>query len=113
MSACSCSHHHIHDTCGHPAPIAGQLALSDDITCSDMAQLMALLMHAETHVAATRAEPGCLYYEIAQTADPMVWRVEGLFHDAAALEFHRKRTAAGPWAVTAGLSRDQSAVAPI
>ena len=106
MSACACGHHHAHHDCGRPDPVGSQVALSGQITCADMGQLMALLTHVEAHVAASRAEPGCLFFEIAQTDDPLVWRVEELFRDAAALEAHRARTKASPWAAaTSGIPR--------
>lgn len=108
MSACACGHHHHapHD-CGRPDPVGTQVALSGQIACADMGQLMALLTHVEAHVAASRAEPGCLFFEIAQTDDPLVWRVEELFRDASALEAHRARTRVSPWAAaTSGIPRD-------
>jgi len=87
--------------------VGAQVARSGFITCADPAQLMTLLMHVEAHVTASRAEPGCLHFEIAQTDDPLVWRVEELFRDAAALSAHRQRTAQSAWAAaTAGLARD-------
>lgn len=104
--ACGCAHHH-HLRSGAPAPVGNQISLSGHITCADPAQLMTLLMHVEAHVAASRAEPGCLHFEITQTDDPMVWRVEGLFHDIRALEAHRERSAASPWSTaTAGFAQD-------
>lgn len=104
--ACGCGHHHDHAS-ARPAPVGSQVGRSGHITCADPGQLMALLMHVEAHVAASRAEPGCLHFEIAQTDDPLVWRVEELFRDAAALAAHRQRTAASPWAAaTAGIARD-------
>lgn len=106
MSSCACGHHHDPDDC-HPMPTGAQVALSGTIACADAAQMMALLMHVSPHVAATRAEPGCLHYAIAQTDDPSVWRVEGLFRDAAALAAHRARAAASPWgAATGDMARD-------
>lgn len=100
MSACACGHHHHHapHNCGRPDPVGAQVALSGHLTCADMGQMMALLTHVEAHVAATRAEPGCLFFEIAQTDDPLVWRVEELFRDAAALKAHRARTRETAWA---------------
>lgn len=108
MSACACGcGHHDHATSTRPVPVGNQVGRSGHITCADPAQLMTLLMHVEEHVAASRAEPGCLHFEIAQTDDPLVWRVEELFRDAAALVAHRQRTAASPWAAaTAGIARD-------
>ncbi|WP_220494968.1 MULTISPECIES: putative quinol monooxygenase [unclassified Paracoccus (in: a-proteobacteria)] len=109
--ACGCGHHH-HDS-GPPAPLGAQIGRSGHITCADPSQLMTLLMHVEAHVLASRAEPGCLYFEIAQTDDPLVWRVEELFRDAEALAAHRRRTAASAWATaTAGFSRNLHDVTP-
>ena len=107
MSACACGHHHhAHQGCARPDPAGAQIALSGRLTCADMGQLMTLLTHVEAHVAASRAEPGCLFFEIAQTDDPLVWRVEELFRDAAALEAHRARTKASAWAAaTSGIAR--------
>ncbi len=53
------------------------------------------------------AEPGCLRFEVVATGDPLVWRVEEAFVDAAALAAHRARVAASLWGrVTAGMARD-------
>lgn len=109
MSACACGCGHPHQTDRHdrPLPVNGQVARSGFITCADPAQLMTLLMHVESHVATSRAEPGCLHFEIAQTDDPLVWRVEELFRDAAALAAHRQRTAQSSWAAaTAAIAHD-------
>ena len=47
-----------------------------------------------------------------QTDDPLVWRVEELFRDAAALEAHRARTKASAWAAaTSGIARQIHTVA--
>lgn len=106
MPACACGHPHAHDGCGRPDPVEAQVALSGQITCADMGQLMALLAHVRAHVAASRAEPGCLHFEIAQTDDPLVWRVEELFRDRAALEAHRAHSRDSAWAAaTQGIAR--------
>lgn len=107
MSACTCGQHHAHESCGRPNPAGAQVALSGHITCADAGQLMALLLHVESHVAASRAEPGCLHFGIAQTDDPLVWHVEELFRDKAALEAHRARTRQSAWAAaTANIARN-------
>lgn len=83
------------------------MALSGRLVCAGPAELMAVLAHVEDHVAASRAEPGCLYFAISQTEDPLVWQVEELFRDEQALEAHRARTAASDWAAaTGGIARD-------
>ncbi|HHW35027.1 MAG TPA: antibiotic biosynthesis monooxygenase [Paracoccus solventivorans] len=107
MSGCACGHHHPGPACGRPEPTGAQVALSGRLICAGPAELMAVLAHVEDHVASSRAEPGCLYFAISQTEDPLVWQVEELFWDEAALEAHRARTAASDWAAaTAGIARD-------
>lgn len=59
-----------------------------------------------THVTLTRAEPGCLSFEVTPTGDPLVWRVDELFRDDGAFAAHQSRTAASPWArATARIER--------
>ena len=63
------------------------------------------------HIRLTRAEPGCLSFEV--TPDPKVagrWRVAELFADRAAFDAHQARTAASDWArIAAGLARSYTA----
>lgn len=107
MSGCTCGHHHHGPNCGRPAPVGAQVALSGRLICAGPADLMAVLAHVEDHVASSRAEPGCLYFAISQTEDPLVWQVEELFRDEEALAAHRGRVAGSQWATaTAGIGRD-------
>ena len=105
---CACGNHHGPSASrGRPAPTGAQVALSGRLRCADAAELMAVLAHLADHVAASRAEPGCLHFDIAQTDDPLVWQVEELFADEAALKAHKARTMASPWAdATAGIARE-------
>ena len=95
---CSCGHDHSH-AAGHarPAPMPGQIALSGHIYCADAQQLKIVLDHLPEHVALSRAEPGCLYFAIDQTVDPMIWQIEELFADQAALDAHNARMATSTW----------------
>lgn len=102
MNACACGQHHTHDLHSHTVPVGDQIALKGTLRCADTGQLMAMLLHVSSQVSATRAEPGCLHFDISQTGDPLVWRIEALFRDAAALEAHRVRTAASAWAGAMG-----------
>ena len=59
------------------------------------------------HIRLTRAEPGCISFEVTATDDPMIWNVAEAFCDAAAFEAHQTRAAASDWArETAGIARD-------
>jgi quinol monooxygenase YgiN len=60
------------------------------------------------HIRLTRAEPGCLFFEVTQDAgDPCRWNLDETFRDAAAFEAHRARAKASDWGrKTAHLARD-------
>ena len=59
------------------------------------------------HIRLSRAEPGCLSFNVYPTDDPLVWRLEESFSDQAAFEAHQARTRAGAWyKATAHLRRD-------
>jgi quinol monooxygenase YgiN len=58
------------------------------------------------HIRLTRAEPGCLAFEVTETA-PGVLSVAERFTDRTTFEAHQRRTTASVWArVTAGCPRD-------
>ncbi len=92
---------------GRPAPAPGQVALSGRLICEDLDQLKIVLEFVPAHIAASRVEPGCLFFAITQTDDPLIWQVEELYTDAAALQAHKARTMASIWADrSAALTRD-------
>jgi quinol monooxygenase YgiN len=50
------------------------------------------------HIRHTRAEPGCLSFDIVQAADdPCRWDVAEAFTDRVAFEAHQARTRSSPW----------------
>ncbi len=108
MSNCACGQIHSPTAShGRPAPGPGQVALSGRLFCADAGDLKTVLTYLPEHVALSRAEPGCLHFEISQTEDPLIWQVEELFADESALKAHKARTMASIWAgQTAGLVRD-------
>ena len=93
---------------GHyAAPRPGQVALSGLLVCADLEQLKIVLDYLPAHIAASRAEPGCLFFDITQSDDPLIWRVEELYTDESALQAHKARTKASLWAEkSAALTRD-------
>ena len=83
---------------------AHPLSASKAPSLEDIEALRAVFAEMET---ASRAEAGCLHFDIAQTDDPLVWQVEELFTGDAALKAHKARTMASAWAAaTAGIARD-------
>lgn len=108
---CACGHHHdsaARDLTGRdlgltPAPVA----LHGRLICRDMGQMATALSLLPDHVAASRAEPGCLHFQIDQSDDPMVWTLSELFADDAAFAAHQARSAASPWGRDSrGMGRD-------
>ncbi len=66
----------------------------------------AVLAALPAHIAATRAEPGCLRFEV--TPDRATGRllVEELFADRAGFEAHQARVLQSPWGrLTKGMKR--------
>ena len=68
----------------------------------------ALLPLLSEHIRLTRAEPGCLDFQVSESTERPGWlAVSERFRDAAAFEAHRARAAASPWgAATRHLRRD-------
>jgi quinol monooxygenase YgiN len=60
------------------------------------------------HIRLTRAEPGCLSFNVTENAShPGRFDVAEEFTDAKAFEAHQTRAAASPWAeITKGIPRD-------
>ena len=85
----------------------GVIHLTGTMTCpaDRLAEVRAALPR---HIALTRAELGCLSFEVSEEPSGH-FRVDETFADRAAFEAHNARGAASDWArVTDGLPRDYS-----
>lgn len=78
--------------------VSTEVTLNGTLTCATADELARVHANVDTHIALTRAEVGCLSFEVVQTDDPMVWSVAERFTDAAAFEAHQTRTSASDWA---------------
>lgn len=74
-----------------------RVTLTGTLTCAnaDEANLVRRLLPA--HIAASRAEPGCLRFDVTPRACGRVWDVSEEFTCAAAFDAHQRRTQASPW----------------
>lgn len=99
--SCACGHH-------HPKPVRGgdgaaisltrpMIALTGRLICHDTAQMMTALSLLPEHVRLSRAEPGCLRFDIWQDEDPMIWHLSELFADADAFAAHQQRAGSSDW----------------
>lgn len=77
------------------------------LICISEAEVQAVRQHLPEHLALTRAEPGCLVFDVSQTDDPMVWEVMEAFRTRQDFDAHQARTRDSAWfAATRGILRD-------
>lgn len=80
--------------------------LSGQLVCSDEDQAAIVRQHLPLHVRLTRAEEGCVSFEVRRVEDSLVWQVDENFQDAAAFRAHQERVAQSEWGLaTAGIER--------
>ena len=80
--------------------------LSGTLVCRAAREAAIVASCLPEHVQLTRAERGCVSFEVAPAADPFVWTVEERFVDAAAFRAHQQRVAGSAWGrATTGIER--------
>jgi quinol monooxygenase YgiN len=80
--------------------------LSGQLVCSDQDQAAIVARFLPLHIELTRAEQGCLSFDVSLTDDPWVWQVDEQFQDAASFRAHQQRVAESGWGrVTASSNR--------
>ncbi|MGW9114554.1 putative quinol monooxygenase [Microbacterium sp. NPDC055683] len=83
------------------------IMLTGRLLCASAEEAGIVSRHLPRHVELTRAEPGCLSFDVTASADPLVWDVSERFADRAAFDAHQARVAASGWGrATAGIRRD-------
>jgi quinol monooxygenase YgiN len=81
--------------------------LSGRLVCANRQEAATVARHLPRHIELTRAEPGCLRFEVRPTCDPLVWSVAERFADKGAFDAHQARVRVSEWGqVTAGIKRD-------
>jgi quinol monooxygenase YgiN len=86
-----------------------QVVLSGQLVCASDDEVATVRRHLPRHVELTRAEPGCISFDVHQTEDRFVWQVDERFADDAAFQAHQARVAASEWGrATAGIERRYS-----
>lgn len=85
----------------------GTVRLKGRLVCRSEAEVETVRAHLPDHIRLTRAEPGCLSFDVLASGDPLIWLVEECFRDTEAFAFHQNRTRGSAWwAATAGIPRD-------
>ena len=81
--------------------------LSGTLTCPTPDDLIIVETYLPDHIRLSRAEPGCLSFNVSQTADPLVWQLDETYVDQAAFEAHQTRNKTSIWwQMSQGLVRD-------
>ena len=81
--------------------------LTGRLICRDAAEAETVRGALPEHVRLTRAEPGCITFDVTPDAsDPLVFLVSEAFEDRAAFDAHQMRTHASEWyRLTCGIRR--------
>lgn len=83
------------------------VTLNGYLRCANEAEAARVRAAPDEHIRLTRAEAGCISFEVNPTPDPLVWAVAEEFTDKAAFEAHQARASASDWAkATKGIARD-------
>lgn len=81
--------------------------LSGRLICQTHAEARRVVMALPDHLRLTRAEPGCVSFDVTPSDDPLIWEVSEVFTDSVAFAAHQAHTKASDWAAqTAGITRD-------
>jgi len=71
--------------------------LSGRLICTNEQDVRTLRAHLPEHIRLSRAESGCLSFDVSPTDDPLIWSVQERFTDQAAFDTHQTRTRASEW----------------
>jgi quinol monooxygenase YgiN len=85
-----------------------RIALTGFLICRSLEEADRLSLLLAEHIRLTRAEPGCLKFEVFRShADPVRFAVSEVFRDREAFDAHQVRAKDTVWAkATTGIPRD-------
>jgi quinol monooxygenase YgiN len=73
------------------------IRLRGHLLCQTMEEAATVRWNMAQHIALSRAEPGCLSFDLTPTDDPLVFEVMESFRTRADFDAHQLRTRASPW----------------
>ena len=81
--------------------------LSGRLICQSEREAEIVRRYLHEHVRLTKAEQGCISFDVSPTRDPLIWTVEEYFRDRESFQSHQRRAQASAWgAATAEILRD-------
>ena len=78
------------------------IELNGHLRCRTEAEAELVRLYLPKHIEMTRAEEGCLVFEVTPEEDGLTWRVHERFVDQAAFDAHQMRAATTDWARKTG-----------
>ncbi len=66
---------------------AGRVRLKGRLVCESAREAEIVRAHLAEHIRLTRSEAGCLYFDVVQRDDPLIWHVDECFRDEEASHF--------------------------
>jgi quinol monooxygenase YgiN len=84
----------------------GIVFLTGYLVCSDHDQVEVVAQHLPLHVELTRAEDGCISFQVNLTQNPLVWQVDEQLPDSASFRSHQQRVAVSEWDRATAASSD-------
>jgi quinol monooxygenase YgiN len=85
------------------------IVLTGQLICQGDGEITVVTEFLPRHIELTRAEPGCISFEVRQSDNPSVWDVSECFKDARSFERHQARVKASEWgSATASIKRSYS-----
>ncbi len=83
------------------------IRVTGSLTCATSDDAEVVLRYLPDHIRLSRAEPGCLAFNVTRSSDALVWELDETFADRAAFEAHQVRARGSDWfRATAHLARD-------
>ena len=83
------------------------IRLRGHLICMTDAEAQVVRAHLAEHIRLSRAEPGCLSFDVTQADDPLIWDVNESFRTRADFDAHQTRTRDSLWfAATRHILRD-------
>lgn len=74
-----------------------RIRLSGMLICTTEEDDALVRRYLPPHIELTRAEPGCLEFEVRPSGIPGVWRVQELFSSRHAFDAHQQRVRTSEW----------------
>jgi predicted N-acetyltransferase YhbS/quinol monooxygenase YgiN len=86
--------------------------LQGQLICSTPEERRLVLTLLPAHMRHSLRAPGCLFFEMTQEENPLVWRIEAGFASHAAQESHSRQSAASDWGRATRMIRRETKLQP-